>query len=53
MREISISKILCEINPKVRKLFFDPKSQSPKVAKSLLLCRACQDESNNVKIVEI
>ncbi len=54
MREISISEILREINPKNRKLGSGlPKSQSPKVVSSPLLHKICEDKSDDVKIVEI
>jgi len=40
--------------PKIGKLIFGlSKSESPKVFVGLLLCRACQDEYHDVKIVEI
>jgi hypothetical protein len=54
MREISIFGILCEINPKNRKIIFGlPKVQSPKVIVDQLLRKACQDESNDEKIAKI
>jgi hypothetical protein len=55
MQQISIFGILCEINLKNKKklIFRLPKPQSPKVVVGLLLCRACQDEYDDMKIIEI
>jgi hypothetical protein len=54
MREISISEILFEINPKIGILVFEfPKSQSPKLVVGPLLCRACQNEFDDARITEM
>jgi hypothetical protein len=52
MREITIFKILCEINPKNKKIRL-PKSLFLKVTTCMLLRRACQNKFDDVKIVEI